>query len=132
MSGLPIDYRIDRLLKEIQNELRIEFKLEIPYEVIKAVVEQQAITTAEGLLGGHSSIWKYFGNFVATKKNVDSLNKRYAKIGLTPMLVDSGLMRMSFTKAGEELGSSKFEAPSNKDYVAPDNNWSEKKNKKVA
>lgn len=102
---LIIDYTVDKIIKEIQAELKKEYGKDIPYDVVVKVVEQQCISTLKGMANGDTVIWKYFGTFVATKKRVDALNKQYIKKGKTPTLEDNGLIRVSFKRNGETNGT---------------------------
>lgn len=100
---LIIDYKVDRIIKEIQAELKKEYGKDVPYEVIVRVVEQQCISTVKGMSEGHTVTWKYWGTYVATKKRVDALNKQYEKKGKYPTLQDNGLVRASFDRKGAKI-----------------------------
>lgn len=102
---LIIDYKVDKIIKEIQTELKKDYGKEIPYQVIVRVLEQQCISTVKGMAEGHTVVWKYFGTYVATAKRVNALNKQYEKKGKIPTLEDNGLIRMSFKRNGEAVGS---------------------------
>lgn len=108
MSELFIDYKIDKIIKEIQDEMLSKGEL-LSYETVKKIIEQQYESTAAGFEQGHTIVLKYFGTFVASRKRVDSLNKQYIKKGLTPMLVDNGFLRGAFKKDGTEIGITTFE-----------------------
>lgn len=114
MSKLPIDFKVDKIIKTIQSEFKAN-NVEVSYETIVAILESQCIATAEGMKNGDTIVWKYFGTFVATKKRVDMLNKLYAKKGYTPKLEDTGLIRVSFTKDGFKRNESPIELTSKKD-----------------
>ena len=106
---LIIDYKVDKIIKEIQSELQIKYKKEISYNVIVKVLEQQCKSTVKGMAEGHTVIWKYFGSYVATKKRVDALNKKYERIGKQITLEDTGLIRLSFKRNGEAVTSTTIE-----------------------
>lgn len=114
--ALPIDFKIDKTIKRIQNELS-KNNIEVSYETILAVINQQVDSTITGMENGHTVVWKYFGTFVATQKRVDSLNKFYSIKGKKPTLVDNGFARISFTRQGEEVTKSTFEGTSKKDLL---------------
>lgn len=109
MSKLPIDFKVDKIIKQISTDLSVS------YETIVAILEAQCYTTAEGMKNGDTVVWKYFGTFVATKKRVDMLNKMYKKKGYTPKLEDRGLIRMAFTKDGFKRAESALEYTSKQD-----------------
>lgn len=117
---LNLDFKLDRLIKEIVKEIKEELGVEITYNVAKKIIEQQYLTTLEGMRRGDTIVWKYFGTIGASKKRVDALNNMYIRKGLTPTLVDTGLVRRSFTKSGTEIGESVFESTSKKDYTVKD------------
>lgn len=102
---LANDFIVDRIIKEIQAELKKVFDKDIPYKVVVKILEQQCLSTVRGMNEGHTITWKYFGNYVATKKRVDALNKQFIKRGRMPMLEDNGLIRLSFKKDGTAIGS---------------------------
>lgn len=114
MGVLIIDYKIDRLIKEIQKELKDKDGKELSYQTIVDVIESQINSTVDGMANGDTIIWKYFGTFVATKRRVDALNKVYVKKGKTPTLQDTGLIRMSFKKTGEKNGTTDLFFPQSK------------------
>lgn len=120
---LIIDYKVDKIIKEISAELLKEYGKIVPYEIIVKIIEQQCISTIKGMAKGDTIVWKYFGTYVATKKRVDSLNKRYEKHGKPITLEDHGLMRMSFTKKGvltnegEFVGQSKHDSDTQRTYI---------------
>lgn len=105
---LIIDYKVDKIIKEIQAELKKEYGKDVPYKVLVRVLEQQCISTVKGMAEGHTVTWKYFGTYVATKKRVDALNKQYAKKGKMPTLEDNGLIRLSFKKDGTAVASTEI------------------------
>ena len=117
---LNLDFKLDRLIKEIIKEVKEEDGIDLPYNVAKKIVEQQYLTTLEGMRRGWTIVWKYFGTISATKKRVDALNNMYIRKGLTPTLLDTGLVRRSFTKGGTEIGESVFESTSKNDYKVKD------------
>ena len=102
---IPIDYKIDKIIKEIQTELKKEYGRDVSYDSIVKVIEQQCKSTVKGMAEGNTIVWKYFGTYVATKKRVDALNKQYARIGKTPTLEDNGLLRLSFKRDGKAIAS---------------------------
>lgn len=102
---LPIDFKIDKIIKEIQTELKKEYGKDVSYETIVKVLEHQSISTVKAMAEGHTITWKYYGTYVATAKRVNALNKQYTKKGKIPTLVDNGLIRISFTKQGENTGT---------------------------
>ncbi len=124
---LIIDYKVDKIIKEIQAELKKEYGKDIPYQVIVRVVEQQCISTIKGMAEGDTVTWKYFGTYVATKKRVDALNKQYIKKGKMPTLEDNGLIRLSFKRDGEAVASTtiighrKSDTEMQGDYLKKDN-----------
>lgn len=109
MSKLPLDFKVDKIIKQISSELKID------YQTIVAILEAQCYTTAEGMKNGDTIVWKYFGTFVAPKKRVDMLNKIYKRKGFTPKLEDRGLIRLAFTKDGVKRAESVMESTSIKD-----------------
>lgn len=113
--SLPVDYKIDKIIKEIQKELKEEGK-EVSYDTILKCVNQQIYSTMSGMERGDTIMWKYFGTFVATKKRVDGLNKTYAKIGKNPTLQDNGLIRLSFNRQGELVNETEFVGQRKDDY----------------
>lgn len=102
MAELIIDYTVDKIIKEIQTELK-EQGIEISYELIKSVIEQQEISTAQGIKDGSTIVRKYFGTFSITKKRMNALNNRYLKAGCTPNLEDRGLYNIIDNLEGIEL-----------------------------
>lgn len=114
---LIIDFKIDRLIKEICKELKDKDGKPLEYQTIVDVIESQIDATVDGMARGDTVIWKYFGTFVATKRAVDALNKKYISKGKTPTLQDNGLMRMSFKRSGVEIGSTTLEATAKKDLL---------------
>lgn len=113
--SLPIDYKIDKIVKQIQAEIKTEHGIDISFDTVVRILESQIIATAKGMSEGQTIVWKYFGTFVATKKRVDNLNKRYTKVGKPIGLKDTGFMRMSFKKNGE-VGETKAEFNHKNDY----------------
>lgn len=105
MPSLIIDYKIDRLIKEIQKDSKDKNGKELTYETIVEVLESQLKATINGMATGDTIVWKFLGSFVATKRRVDALNKRYERRGKTPTLKDTGLVRMSFKRTGEIKGT---------------------------
>lgn len=116
-GSLIIDFKIDRLIKEICKELKDKNGKPLTYETVVDVIESQIDATVNGMARGDTIIWKYFGTFVATKRAVDALNKRYVSKGKTPTLQDTGLIRMSFKRSGVETGSTMLEATAKKDIL---------------
>jgi len=115
MSKLPIDYKVNKFIIQIQKEFKDELNIDIEYDTIVAVLESQNQAIADGMKNGDTVVLKYFGTFVATKKRVDMLNKQYARKGLTPKLEDKGLVRLSFSKWGTLKNESIIELTSKKD-----------------
>lgn len=111
---LPIDYKIDKIIKEIQTKLKEEGK-DISYDTIYKCINHQVNSLSEGMREGDTIIWKYFGSFVATKKRVEGLNKTYEKVGKAPTLEDKGLIRLSFNRKGILIAEKPFEPISKKD-----------------
>lgn len=99
--GLPIDYKIDKIVKQIQAEIKTERGVDVSYDTVIRILESQILATSKGMATGETIVWKYFGTFVATKKRVDNLNKRYDKVGKSRGLEDTGFTRLSFKKTGE-------------------------------
>lgn len=100
---LNIDYKVDKIIKEIQAELKKEYGKDVDYNTVIRVIEQQCRSTVKGMAEGDTVVWKYFGTYVATKKRVDALNKQYIRKGKTPTLEDNGLIRLSFKRNGEAV-----------------------------
>lgn len=88
--SLPIDFKIDKIVKQIAVELNI------PYDNVLAAVNQQITSTISGMERGDEVTWKYFGTFLATKNRIDNLNKTYKLKGKIPTLVDTGLIQIKF------------------------------------
>lgn len=103
-KGIPVDYTIDKLFKEIQENAKAELGIDIELDTIKRIVDGQSLSTVEGMKNGHTICWKYYGSFVATDKRVKALNDLYARKGLTPTLVDTGFQRLVFHKNGLPKG----------------------------
>ena len=114
---INVDYTLDKIIKEIQDEIREESGEILTYDTVLAIIEQQCKSTVIGMANGHTIVWKYFGNFVATKKRVDALNNLYERKGKTPTLVDNGFIRLSFKRNGEGIGETKIETLSKKDIT---------------
>lgn len=114
---LPIDFKIDKTIKRIQKELKEELNEEVSYDAIYAMLNFQIKSTINGMAEGHTVVLKYLGNFVATQKRVDMLNKFYIKKGKTPTLVDTGYQRVALTRKGIVIGESEFTPTSNKDLI---------------
>lgn len=104
MPALQIDFKIDKIIKEIQEKVKDSTGKELNYETIVNVLSAQIAATVNGMANGHTIVWKRFGTFVATKRRVDALNKKYITEGKTPTLVDTGLTRISFNRSGEQTG----------------------------
>lgn len=115
--SLPIDYKIDKIIKQIQVELKNEHGVEISYNTIFNVINQQIKSTINGMENGHTIVWKYFGSFVATQKRVDMLNKSYIKKGKRPTLIDSGFHRVALDRKGNKLSDSTFSPSSVRDLI---------------
>lgn len=113
---LPVDYKIDKIIKEIHKMLLDKGK-EVSYETILRCLNQQVDSTIAGIERGDTIVWKYFGTFVATKRRVEGLNKTYAKRGIAPKLQDTGLTRISFNMKGEFVSEGKFEPKRKEDTL---------------
>jgi hypothetical protein len=120
--SIPIDYKIDKIVKDIQAELKKEYGKDVPYESIVKAIEQQCKSTVKGMAEGDTVVWKYFGTYVATKKRVDALNKQYARIGKTPTLEDNGLLRLSFKRDGKAIASTEI-TPHKKEDIEMQGDW---------
>lgn len=107
---LIIDYKVDKIIKEIQVELKKDYGKDISYQTLIKVIEQQYISTVKGMAEGNTVVWKYFGTYVATKKRVDALNKQYIRKGKIPTLEDNGLIRLSFQRDGKAIASTDITA----------------------
>lgn len=94
--ALPIDFKVDKIIKQIQKELEEKFKVLIPYDTVVRIIEQQIKSTTDGMERGDKVTWKYFGTFLATKNRIDNLNKTYEARGKTPTLVDCGFYTIKF------------------------------------
>jgi len=114
MASLIIDFKIDKLIKHIQENHTDAKGNKLEYETIVKVLEAQLNSTLHGMLHGHTVVWKYFGTFSATKRRVDALNNKYKKAGKTPTLVDNGMIRMSFKRTGEQIGKTDLLFPQSK------------------
>ncbi len=97
---LKIDFTTDKIIKEIQAEIKKERGEDISYDLVVKCIEQQLRSTVDGFANGYTIVWKYFGTFVATKKRVDALNNKYKKLGIKQTLQDYGLVRMSLDLKG--------------------------------
>jgi hypothetical protein len=86
----------------------------LTYENIVRIIESQINATVDGMATGDAVVWKYFGTFSATKIRVDALNKKYDREGKPRTLDDHGLIRMSFKKSGEQIGSTELIPSTNK------------------
>lgn len=98
--ALVVDYKLDKVIKEIQSEMKAEMGIDLEYRAIEAMVQQQVNTTVAGMGRGDTVVWKFFGNFSANQRRVDKLNERYQKIGKRPTLVnvDSGFYQVKLSK----------------------------------
>lgn len=105
---LPIDYKLDKIFKQIQEEIRTEINIEVSLQTIEAVINQQIKSTINGMSTGATIVWKYFGKFVATQQRVDGLNKIYEKKGKKPTLMDYGYRRISLNKFGDITSDGEF------------------------
>lgn len=113
---LPVDYKIDKIIKEIQKDLSDKGK-EVSYDTILRCLNQQINSTIKGIERGDTIVWKYFGTFVATKRRVEGLNKIYARKGIAPQLQDTGLTRISFNQKGEFISEGVFEPKRKEDTL---------------
>jgi hypothetical protein len=100
MAELIIDYTVDKIIKEIISEIKKETGIDITYELAKSIIEQQEISTAQGIKDGNTVVRKYFGTFLVTKKRMNALNNKYLKAGCTPNLEDRGLYNFINTPNG--------------------------------
>lgn len=121
MAGLlVIDYKIDKIIKSIQATTKDANGNPLTYETVVNVIESQLAATVNGMANGDTVIWKYFGTFVATKRRVDMLNKKYESKGKMPTLIDNGLIRVSFKRDGSKTGeTSLMSYQSKKDVMEP-------------
>lgn len=116
---ISLDYTLDKIIKEIQEEIKVETGREISYDTCVKIINHQIDSTVKGMSKGYTIVWKYFGTFVATQKRVDMLNKTYISKGKTPTLEDKGFMRISFNRKGDIKEESKFDHNSVKDLIYP-------------
>jgi hypothetical protein len=105
---LNIDYKVDKIIKEIQAELKKEYGKDVDYNTVVRVIEQECRSTVKAFAEGDTIVWKYFGTYVATKKRVDALNNQYIKKGKLPTLEDNGLIRLSFKRNGEAVAATEI------------------------
>ena len=92
MNSLVIDFTVDKIIKEIISELKIEKGIILDYDVIKSVIEQQEISTANAIENGENLIVrKYFGKFILKPIRVKHLNNTFLKHNLIIDLEDRGL-----------------------------------------
>lgn len=109
MAALIIDYKIDKIIKDIQKKITDANGKELSYQTIVKIIETQIECTVNGMAQGHTIVWKLFGTFSASRKRVDALNNKYIREGKTPTLVDTGLVRMSFKRSGQITGQTEIE-----------------------
>lgn len=107
--AIGIDYKLDKLIKEIQTEIKEELGEDLDYATVAQMVNQQVKSTVAGMSRGDTVVWKYFGSYVATQRRVDMLNKRYEKIGKKPTLLDRGFYRVSLDRKGQVTNEGTFE-----------------------
>lgn len=115
MSGLNVDYKITRLIKEIQEEIFKENNIEVSSDDILKCINNQYRCLVNGMANGDTIVLKFFGTFVATQKRVDVLNKKYEKQGRKKGLEDFGFKRISFNKKDEIVNEGVFEPSSIKE-----------------
>ena len=72
--ALPIDFKVDKIIKEIQTELLKEYGKDVPYNIIVKVLEHQCISTVKGMANGDTIVWKYFGTYAAGKAGFFACN----------------------------------------------------------
>lgn len=121
MTGLPVDYKVDKIIKSIQAEIKTEFDIDVPFNTVIRLIEAQVKATAKGMAEGQTIVWKYLGTFVATKARVQNLNKKYINRGKKPTLVDAGFARVTFNGKGTLIAESTFESTSKRDYYEKPN-----------
>lgn len=115
---LPVDYKIDKIIKEIQIEIKKEMNVDVTYNTILNIVSSQVSGTVKGMEEGHTIVWKYFGSFVATQRRVDMLNRTYIKKGKTPTIIDTGFERVSLSRDGKKIiAESTFSKTGNDDLI---------------
>lgn len=85
-NTLQIDYKIDKIIKKIQSQIRDENGKPLSYETIVNIIESQIDSTVDGMRNGDSIVWKYFGTFQVNVKRIDMLNNQYIKKGKTPTI----------------------------------------------
>ena len=91
MHSLVIDYTVDKIIKDIITELKNEKEIEVDYDTVKSVIEQQEISTAKGIENGDDIHRKYFGKFILKPRRVNALNNKLIEQGIQPNLEDRGL-----------------------------------------
>ena len=121
MGNLIIDAKLDKLIKEIAMEINQERAVDLSYETIAKIVEEQLKQTEHGMQYGHSIVWKCFGTFSASKMRISELNKRYDQLGKKRTLEDYGLMRLSLNKKTGEISKTIVDLKSHADTYVPPN-----------
>lgn len=115
--ALAIDYKLDKVIREIQAEIKEELGVDLDYDTIVEMANQQVKSTVEGMKRGDTVVWKFFGSFVATQRRVDMLNKKYEKLGKKPTLIDTGFFRVSLNRKGDVINEGIFEPGHRKDTL---------------
>lgn len=101
MAGLlQIDFKIDKIIKRLQDEISDGKGGRLEYGVIVEIIEAQLRSTVDGIADGDTVVWKHFCSFFATRRRIDALNKKYESVGRKKTLEDFGMVRMSFKRDG--------------------------------
>jgi hypothetical protein len=122
MKGLYIDYKLQRIINTIKDEINKKHNIELTFEEVKHIIESQYIATIDGMSKGYTIIHKHFGSFVATQARVKNLNKVYDRIGKPKTIQDTGFYRLTFDKNSTLICEETFTSNRKKDYLNKLNN----------